>query len=294
MMTTTAVLEDLHRPPPFFPATALRAAVAQQAEITPALLELLASVQARAVAGGESDDLAWLYALFLLAQFRERRAYPVLVELAALPSSTVESLFGDVLTEDLAGLLASVAQGDPTGLYRLIENEGADLFARSAAVRALVIQVKLGEQPREEVLAYLGSLLRGKLKREPSFFWGSLLSDCLDLYPEPIREEVEQAFADGLDCERVCSPQDLAKTLAKGPDQVLGELQHNGRYTLLTDAVAALEWWACFQPEEAPRPVEPSPTTTVEPYRRASPKVGRNEPCPCGSGRKFKKCCGAA
>jgi uncharacterized protein YecA (UPF0149 family) len=24
----------------------------------------------------------------------------------------------------------------------------------------------------------------------------------------------------------------------------------------------------------------------------ATPKVGRNEPCPCGSGRKYKKCCG--
>jgi len=29
------------------------------------------------------------------------------------------------------------------------------------------------------------------------------------------------------------------------------------------------------------------------PLRRATPKVGRNEPCPCGSGKKFKKCCGA-
>ena len=29
-----------------------------------------------------------------------------------------------------------------------------------------------------------------------------------------------------------------------------------------------------------------------EPYRRESPRVGRNEPCPCGSGKKFKKCCG--
>lgn len=26
---------------------------------------------------------------------------------------------------------------------------------------------------------------------------------------------------------------------------------------------------------------------------RESPKVGRNDPCPCGSGKKFKKCCGA-
>ncbi len=29
-----------------------------------------------------------------------------------------------------------------------------------------------------------------------------------------------------------------------------------------------------------------------EPYTRSEPKVGRNEPCPCGSGKKYKKCCG--
>jgi tetratricopeptide (TPR) repeat protein len=31
----------------------------------------------------------------------------------------------------------------------------------------------------------------------------------------------------------------------------------------------------------------------AEPYRRAEPKTGRNDPCPCGSGKKYKKCCGA-
>ena len=34
---------------------------------------------------------------------------------------------------------------------------------------------------------------------------------------------------------------------------------------------------------------ESSRETTV----RSGPKVGRNDPCPCGSGRKYKKCCGA-
>ena len=28
------------------------------------------------------------------------------------------------------------------------------------------------------------------------------------------------------------------------------------------------------------------------PYLREVPKVGRNDPCPCGNGKKFKKCCG--
>ena len=31
----------------------------------------------------------------------------------------------------------------------------------------------------------------------------------------------------------------------------------------------------------------------IETMKRAEPKVGRNEPCPCGSRRKYKKCCGA-
>ena len=37
-----------------------------------------------------------------------------------------------------------------------------------------------------------------------------------------------------------------------------------------------------------PTPIPP----VAAPVRRESPKVGRNDPCPCGSGKKYKKCCG--
>jgi preprotein translocase subunit SecA len=29
-----------------------------------------------------------------------------------------------------------------------------------------------------------------------------------------------------------------------------------------------------------------------EPFKRKAPKVGRNDPCTCGSGKKYKQCCG--
>ena len=29
----------------------------------------------------------------------------------------------------------------------------------------------------------------------------------------------------------------------------------------------------------------------AKPVRRSGPRVGRNDPCPCGSGKKYKKCC---
>jgi len=38
--------------------------------------------------------------------------------------------------------------------------------------------------------------------------------------------------------------------------------------------------------------IDESFTVSVNPQRRGEPKVGRNKPCPCGSGRKYKRCCG--
>ena len=46
-------------------------------------------------------------------------------------------------------------------------------------------------------------------------------------------------------------------------------------------------------PVGAPPPGMELPQTPAAPIRKDEPKVGRNDPCPCGSGRKYKKCCGA-
>ena len=45
---------------------------------------------------------------------------------------------------------------------------------------------------------------------------------------------------------------------------------------------------------EAPElPSESEMPRVPVPVVRDAPKVGRNDPCPCGSGKKYKKCCGA-
>jgi preprotein translocase subunit SecA len=52
------------------------------------------------------------------------------------------------------------------------------------------------------------------------------------------------------------------------------------------------------RPQPEPQPViagtdgQPEAPKIELPMRRELPKVGRNEPCPCGSGKKFKNCCG--
>jgi len=56
------------------------------------------------------------------------------------------------------------------------------------------------------------------------------------------------------------------------------------RESLADDADFLLEAWA----EARAKPPSRRPEATV---RREAPKVGRNDPCPCGSGKKHKKCC---
>jgi preprotein translocase subunit SecA len=45
---------------------------------------------------------------------------------------------------------------------------------------------------------------------------------------------------------------------------------------------------------EGPRPARTGGDDVIKTVRREEPKVGRNDPCPCGSGKKYKKCHGAA
>ncbi len=68
------------------------------------------------------------------------------------------------------------------------------------------------------------------------------------------------------------------------------------------DAVERLFKIQLVKEEPAPqrRPVMPQAmrlnrgeASTPKPVQKSAKKVGRNDPCPCGSGKKYKKCCGA-
>ena len=59
-------------------------------------------------------------------------------------------------------------------------------------------------------------------------------------------------------------------------------------------AAGRMQWSAAASGGDGPQPPRESRggEGAVKTMRRTQPKVGRNEPCPCGSGKKYKKCCG--
>ncbi len=62
------------------------------------------------------------------------------------------------------------------------------------------------------------------------------------------------------------------------------------REKLIVGAAAAVT--GIYRYFEAQRLLERQLFDSATTFRRTVPEIGRNDPCPCGSGKKFKQCCG--
>jgi hypothetical protein len=223
-MEVQEILSHLERNEGHFARSAVREAVAHRDEIIPALLEVLESAARDPQSfARDPNRMIHLYAMYLLAQFRETRAYPLLVQMFSAPGELPLDLAGDTVTEGLDSILASVSDGDMTGMASLVENERANEDLRRVHEQGLIDEFYIR--------------------------W----------------EDSEGAGV--------------------GKEAAMKALK--GRYRLIDDAEKEMSWWACFE-ENKHRKVKLGWDTPI----RKAPKVGRNDYCPCGSGKKFKKCCG--
>ncbi|MDL2321277.1 DUF1186 domain-containing protein [Desulfosarcina sp. OttesenSCG-928-B08] len=308
-MNIQDIVEQLSFPPDDeVPVEALRAAASQKEEITPLLLDILEKSIDRIEEIAESDYMGHLHAMLLLAQFREPRAYPLIVRFFSAPDGIAMDATGDIGAEFLEQMLVSVCHGDDTLIKQMVENDAVDESIRVCAIYALTGMVATAQAPRESVVAYLTSLLRTASPETAgmlAFFYEEVINNLVDLYPEEAYPDIADAVKRGIvdpneiDMAWVDSCLSEEKEVAlfrlKLRDLYVGdaaeELEASLRLGKMFDEAGdgdddyeddepdlPLSRWG--EPDESRRPVSVK-------------KIGRNEPCPCGSGKKYKKCCGA-
>jgi hypothetical protein len=139
--TLDDILEDLRYLTIDFPEAADEAAIAQKEKITPLLINLLEETLQNYQLT-QQEFFGHLYALFLLASFREKRAFPLVIKIAELPDDWPDQLLGDTITEDLHRILASLYDGNLKALQSLIENPDVYHWSRDAALKALLLLFK--------------------------------------------------------------------------------------------------------------------------------------------------------
>jgi hypothetical protein len=294
-LSPSEILTTLSRDASVQPVAALASAEAHREALIEPLLSALERGIADAASASIQEGNLFSYALYLLAKWREARAYPHVIRWLSLPEEKPFEIGGDIVTQDGARILAAVCDGDLTPIKNLILNRDADQFGRGAGVSALALLAAWAEIPREPIVEYFRWLAEEGLEREPNQVWNSLVAESADIEALVVFPALRRAYSDGLADPQSMSPEELDEVESAPPGRMLEAIRE--RQPPIDDVAVATSWWSAFGKDSARDALEEGWNDEgpliepQEPYR-APMKVGRNEPCPCGSGKKFKKCCG--
>jgi hypothetical protein len=277
------------------PADAIHAAREQRAAVAPALIDLIERYLAED-ADAFALEGALFYAFHLLGEWCETAAYRPLARLLALEDDEVQEVLGDAVPETVHRIMAQVFDGDPQPLHAVIEAERADPFVRSRMLETLALLVLRGELAREEVARYLRDAFSNLRPHDTNSVWYGWQSAIGALCLAELRSLVRKAFARGL-----IDPDDMSfadfeadlKHARAHPDSPWRSGAPD-EFAPFEDTIAELASWQHRIPADLERGLADDwalGAAAAEPATNPCRNVGRNDPCPCGSGKKFKKCC---
>ncbi|OAI50110.1 hypothetical protein AYO37_00460 [Opitutia bacterium SCGC AG-212-L18] len=138
-----------------------------------------------------------IHATYLLAQFQETRAFPLLLKLLSLPANTIESLYGDFLSVSTDSFLVPLYNGDFEALFALIANSNIEEFIRVSALRSLFFLVHKGKLNRKTVIDYFKELFDKKLEPDMHWLWDELAIACVRLNAVELKKEIDNAIDQG-------------------------------------------------------------------------------------------------
>jgi hypothetical protein len=151
-------------------------------------------------------------------------------------------------------------------------------------------------EKREEALQWFAEIIQFFLNSKPednvisSDVVGLLICNIIDIEGVELLPEVEKLFEQGIVSIGICGSWENVS------EDLINPIQHDCKLEILPIVQRYAEvtsTWAGYNEDENildyinyDELFEPQ----IMPVR-SEPKIGRNDPCPCGSGKKYKKCC---
>jgi hypothetical protein len=275
------------------------------------MLPLFLAEIERYVAGDaaeRAEPTPLFFVFHLLGEWRATAAYRPLARLLRCPDDRVDAALGWSITETAHRVMAAVFDGDPRPLYDIVLDAEADEFARSRMCETLGMLVVFGRLGRDAVARFLHDCWTNLEPRDSCFVWQGWYETIAMLGLVEFRHLVKEAFV-----RRFVHPSwseyhhfesDLERAL-QNPAEPWP--QYGGEYTLFGNTIEELSSWYGFTDEyqedrekarraNSERAVANAASyasylAAMTPARNLLRDVGRNDPCPCVGGRKFKKCC---
>jgi hypothetical protein len=232
-----------------------------------------------------------IYALAFLGEIQSKKSFEVIVSLLKLESVIVESYLGDGIYEILPRVLYHTFNGEEKILLQMIYNTQMNIGVRTAALKALISHYVHDADDLDEAKLLLEELMLCPEIYNNSQIVGAVINAIIDYSFVDQLSLVEDAYRKGLVDIFMHGEYDSFV------DSVFeyNENYYNKNIKLSTE----FKHWACFKDEKSKTNTNLDFSDLLEnAYKKSKSKtflkqknIGRNDPCYCGSGKKYKKCC---
>jgi uncharacterized protein len=244
----------------------------------------------------DSDGLTLFYLVHLFAEKRDKRAYAPLCQ-RLLRDRHSQAWLGDAVGESLAGVLIVLQDGDLEPIQRIVENAECDEYVRGAALDAYGylarFDLALGD---DEARRYLRHLYEQAEPRGPSWLWAAWADTVARLGFSDLAPDVARLYSKSWIDDSISTIQEFHGLLAKGrshPETIFSD-DRVAPFNSILELLGRFEPTRGYGAEESSGDHDYDLGSFGAPYVNPNRDVGRNDPCPCGSGKKYKKCCLAA
>lgn len=236
-----------------------------------------------------------IHAIYILGELKATKSINAIFNVLSQSDGYLELYLGDFITSILWEPLYKIAVNNFEECKHFMFRPGINTYARTT-VSAMVEQIALHHpERRDDAVNWFASVIDFFLSRTlddnviDSDLVGLIICNVIDIDGTELLPKIEKLFEREIVSKGICGGWKEVKEAFKRPgtyDKRKKIYSIAERYEEITST------WFGYNSEESSFKFDYNDyAETLAMPVRVEPKIGRNEPCPCGSGKKYKKCC---
>ncbi len=238
-----------------------------------------------------------IHAIHILALIKSRESFELLLDIIRYH----EDDLGDWVTEDAASLLVGFGEDFIELIKEFTNDETLETFTRSAAASALTALGKKFLYHQDDIKQHLTKLLK---TTQDGTFAGLVADDLASFHDPSVMPDIHRAFEDGIIDDPFVQEDELQDVInGVFSDMDAADLKRNTADPINHFSRENIERLHNINYEEEDEDDDEFEAEidsalkddyskpALKEIKPEEKKIGRNEPCPCGSGKKYKKCC---
>ncbi len=231
---------------------------------------------------GPGDTWSPIHAIHILALIKSNDALALLLDTIRFKGEDLDAW----LTESVPALLVAFGEEAIEKLKEFSQDETLEAFARGTVSSALTALAKKFPSHEADIKSHLIKLLKAT---RDDIFAGLIADDLASFHDPSLKMEILKAFLNDKIDRTIVSKDEINATI----EGVYADMDNNEFKMHTEDPInhSSREniehLHLIYSEDEEDDNFELEEKETMP----KKEKIGRNDPCPCGSGKKYKKCC---